>query len=116
MFVTTKLQDNVRVEPADLGRPLAEALTACLKRTFIDKAWSSRLWQGTLPCFSASAYWSHKTGCPVSVKSAGCTEEGQFSTSVLQQLLWCRVLALLSVSVLEPTCTPASESGRLVSK
>ena len=46
MFVTTKLQDNVRVEPADLGRPLAEALIACLKRTFTNKAWSGRLQHG----------------------------------------------------------------------
>ncbi|KAK9837413.1 hypothetical protein WJX81_000629 [Elliptochloris bilobata] len=37
MFITTKLQDNVRVEPADLGRPLAEAVTSCLKRSLINK-------------------------------------------------------------------------------
>lgn len=37
MFILTKLKDNVRVEPADLGRPTAEAVTACLEGNFINK-------------------------------------------------------------------------------
>jgi DNA-directed RNA polymerase subunit E'/Rpb7 len=37
MFILTTLKDNVRVEPEDLGRPTAEAVSACLESTFINK-------------------------------------------------------------------------------
>jgi DNA-directed RNA polymerase subunit E'/Rpb7 len=44
MFILTTLKDNVRVEPEDLGRPTAEAVSACLERTFINKVFLSPYW------------------------------------------------------------------------
>jgi len=37
MFVLCTLEDKLRVQPGDLGKPTLEAVTAEIERTYIDK-------------------------------------------------------------------------------
>ena len=43
MFVLSEIEDKVRVAPADLGRPVLEAVTAVIERNYIDKVVPFRL-------------------------------------------------------------------------
>lgn len=37
MFIVCTLEDKLRVQPQDLGKPTLEAVTAVIERTYIDK-------------------------------------------------------------------------------
>ncbi len=37
MFIWSEVEDKVRVDPADLGKPVAEAVTAVIETNYIDK-------------------------------------------------------------------------------
>ncbi len=37
MFILSELEDKVRIEPADLGRPTVDAVTAVIEQLYLDK-------------------------------------------------------------------------------
>ncbi len=38
MFFVADVQDQIRVDPGDLGRPVLDAVTSVIERLYIDKA------------------------------------------------------------------------------
>jgi hypothetical protein len=38
MFILSELEDKVRIEPAELGRPTIDAVTAVIEQLYLDKA------------------------------------------------------------------------------
>ena len=37
MFILSEVEDKIRVDPADLGKPVLEAVTAVIEENYIDK-------------------------------------------------------------------------------
>ena len=49
MFILSEVEDKVRVAPADLGRPVLEAVTAVIEKNYIDKVFITKVYVCYLP-------------------------------------------------------------------
>ena len=56
MFILSEIEDKVRVAPADLGRPVLEAVTAVIEKNYIDKVDPFRLWTFRVASWDAVCY------------------------------------------------------------